>query len=150
MMECVVKFAAHHPYYKDKLVGNPTRSFVCAANSLYFLCNLGNLSVAFLLTCNGGACVVEPGLVTKKGEPPRTSLYLIFCPFQPPSLLSSTLSKCTAISKWQHNLALASFPLLADNSSVKLTNEALLGLSCITQTVKSSPNDHALLNKQLQ
>ena len=46
------QFATYNPHYKDKLVSNPTRTFICAANSLRFLCNWGNLSVASLLTYN--------------------------------------------------------------------------------------------------
>ena len=58
------------------LVSNPTRTFVCAANCLYFLCSLGNLSAASLLARDGGACAARPGLVAEKGEPPRTpSIY---------------------------------------------------------------------------
>ncbi len=133
----IVKFAIHHLYYKNVLIGNLTQSFICVINSLYFLCNLRNLLVVFLLACNSGS---------KKKKPLRTSLYLIFCSFQL-SFLSSTLSKYMVISKWQYNLALASFPLLADISSVKLTNKAFFGFFYITQTVKFLLNDHALLNK---
>ena len=45
------------------LVSNPTRTFVCAANCLYFLCSLGNLSAASLLARDGEACAARPGLV---------------------------------------------------------------------------------------
>ena len=68
---CVVKFGTYHPHYKDKAVGDPTRTFVCAANCFYFLCYWSNLSAAFFLTHDSGAYTAEPGLVTKKGEPPR-------------------------------------------------------------------------------
>ena len=58
------------------LISNPTRTLVCAANHLYFLCNLGNLSAASLLARDSGACAAWPGLVAEKGEPPRTpSIY---------------------------------------------------------------------------
>ena len=57
---------------------------------------------------NGGAYATEPGLVTKKGEPLRTFIYLSYR-FQPPALFFS--------------LNFASFPLLAEYSSVKLNNE---------------------------
>lgn len=61
-----VKFATHHPYQKNKLIGNLTWSFVYAANSLYFLYNLENLLMASLLACNSGTCITKPGLITKK------------------------------------------------------------------------------------
>lgn len=95
---CVVKIiATHHPHYKDKLVGNLNWSFVCATNSFHFLCNLGNLSAASLFAYNG-ACIAEPSLITKKEEPPRTSLHLISRPLQALSLLSLTLLEYTTIS----------------------------------------------------
>ncbi len=69
----VVKFGTHHLHYNDKVVANPTRTF-----GLYFLCNFGNLSTTSpILAGDGRACDTEPGLVTKKGEPPRTFLYLL-------------------------------------------------------------------------
>ena len=94
LSDSIVKFATYHPHYKDILVSNPTRTFVCAASCLYFgywLGSLGNLLTASLFARDGGACTAEPGLVTKKGEPPRTSLDISH-PDQPPSLLlGSTL-----------------------------------------------------------
>ena len=50
-------FVVYHPHYKDKFVGN--------------------LLTLFLFTCHGGACNTKPGLVTKRGKPPKTSLYLL-------------------------------------------------------------------------
>lgn len=91
--DCIFKFATHHPHFKDKLVGNPIRTFVCDANCLYFLCAWNNLSAAYFLTYNGGTFIVEPGLVTTKGEPPRTFLHLFFLPDQPLSLLFGLTSK---------------------------------------------------------
>lgn len=104
--------SAYNPcvLYSDELVSNPTRTFACAASCLcfgYSLGRLGNLSTASLFARDGGACAAEPGLVTKKGEPPRTSLHLISHPLPPPSLLlGSTLSKmrpvmfvCSAMPK---------------------------------------------------
>ena len=96
LSDSIVKFATYHPHYKDILISNPTQTFVCAASCLYFgywLGSLGNLSTASLFARDGGAGTAEPGLVTKKGELPRTSLH-IFHPDQPPSLLlGSTFSK---------------------------------------------------------
>lgn len=74
----IVKFTIHHLYYKDKLVGNLTWSFIYIANFFHFLCNLGNISAAFLLTCNDSTCIIELGLVTKKSKSLKTFLYLIF------------------------------------------------------------------------
>ena len=121
-----------------------------AANYLCFLSGWNNLSTASLFARDGGACATEPGLVTKKGEPPRTSL-LLSDAFQPPSLIfSSTLSemrpamlRCAAMSAWQLSSTLASFSLL-------LTSEASFNLSRAGQTIEFSPNDQALLNKRLQ
>ncbi len=174
LFDCVVKvIASHYPHYKDKLFGNPTWSFVCTANSLHFLYNLGNLSAASLLACNG-AYVAESGLVTKKEKPPRTSLHLISRPLQASSLLSLTLSEYTTMSKWQYSSALASFPLLADYSSIKLTSDKAiktaktitkyckyltstqnlskvsLDLSRIAQTVNFLPDNIVLLNRPLR
>lgn len=153
------RFATYHLHYKDKVVNNPTRTFICTAICLLFgysLASLGNLSTASLFVCDGGACATEPGLITKKGEPPRTSLHLFSNVFQPPSLLLSstlseirlaisgylTMSKCAAMCKWQPSLALTSLPLLADNASVKLTSEASLNLSYAAQTVEFLPVDN--------
>ena len=143
------RFAIYHPHYKDKLVGNPTRKFVCTANCLYFLRGWSNLLAVFFLAHDSGAYTAEPGLVTKKGEPPRISLHLLSrLPSLPSLLFSLTLSKmrpaiskCSAMSKcatifeWQLSLpALANFPLLADCPSVKLTNEeAIKGTKIMTK-----------------
>ena len=118
--DCIVKFATYHPHYKDKLVGNPSRIFVCAANCLYFLYGWRNLSAAFFLGHDGGAWIAEPGMVTKKGELPRTFLHLISHSLQPPSLLlgstlskirpvmfiCSAMSKCATICEWPFSSAL--------------------------------------------
>ena len=136
--KCVVKFVTCHPHYKDKFVGNSTRTFVCAANCLYFLCGWSNLSAAFFLAHDGGACTTEPGLVIEKGEPLRTFLHLLSRLLLLPSLLFSltlskmrpaiseylAMSKCATMSEWQlSHSALASFSSLADYSSIKLTSE---------------------------
>ena len=124
--------------YKNKFVGNPTRAFVCAINYLYFLRGWSNLLAAIFLAHNSGAYTAEPGLVTKKGEPPRTSLHLLSRLLLLPSLLFSlklskmrlaifeclAMSECATITEWQLSLlALANFLLLADSPSVKLTSE---------------------------
>ena len=125
-------FAVYHPDYKNKLVGN--------------------LSTAFLFACDGGACDTKPGLVTKKGEPPRTSLHLLSDALQLLSfMLSLTLSKMrpamfeylamfkyAPMSEWQsENLPEASFdPSLAAQTAA--------------QTVEFSPDDIVLLNKRLR
>ena len=75
----ITRFVIYHPYYKDKL-RNPTRTLVCIANYLYFICSLDNILTP-------PACTTKPGLVIKKREPLRTSLYLLS--HQPPSLLLS-------------------------------------------------------------
>lgn len=59
-------FTIYYLYYKIKLIGNQTRTFVYAINYLYFLCYLSNLSAAFFLAHNSGVCIVEIGLITKK------------------------------------------------------------------------------------
>ena len=174
-------FATYHPHFKEKIISNQTQTFVCAADCLY-LYGLSNLSVASFLAHNGGACTAELCLVTKKRESPRTSLYLLSQALQSPSpFLSLTLSKmcpaifesmmsnCAAMSKWQFSLTLASFSLLADNSSVKLTIEKVIkavedynyltfsqnllevsfNLSCDAQIVKFSPNNGIIQLVQL-
>ena len=91
---------------------------------------------------DGGAYAIEPSLVTKKGELPRTFIYL-FHHFQTSTPFFS--------------LNFASFLLLADYSSIKLTNvkaikviedckyltftqslpDASFDLFCTTQTVEN-------------
>lgn len=58
-------FAIYYLHYKDKFVGNPIRTLVCAVNNLYFLSNFGNLSASL-----------------KKANRQELSLYLSHC-FQP-------------------------------------------------------------------
>ena len=112
--DCVVKaFAIYHPHYKEKIVSNSTRTFVCAANCLYFLCDWSNLSVPFFLAHDSGPWAAEPGI----GEPLRTALHLS-CHLQHPFLLGSTLSEmrstifeylampqCAAMSEWGERAA---------------------------------------------
>ncbi len=95
---------------------------------------------------DNGAYATESGLVTKKGELPRTFIYHSYH-FQPPAPFFSS--------------NFASFPLLADYSSFKLTSEkaikavedckyltstqnlpdASFDLSHTAQTVEFSPDD---------
>ena len=148
---CVVEFTTHHWYYKDKLVGNPTWTFVYIANYLYFFSGWNNLSTASLFGHNNGAYTNEPSLVTKKRELPKTPLHLVSDTFQPPFLnFSSTLSKIrpamlrfAAISVWQLSSTLASFSSL-------LTSEASFNLSCAGQIIEFLSDNQALLNKKLQ
>ena len=145
-----LSFATYHPHYKEKIVSNPTRTFICAADCLY-LYGLSNLSAASFLAHDGGACTAEPSLVTKKREPPRTLIYFSN-PLKPPSLLFSltllkmrpamfkylAMFKCAPISKWpSENLPEASF-------------DPSLTTQTTAQTVKFSPDNIALLNKRLQ
>ena len=67
LSDSIVKFVTYHPHYKDILVSNPTRTFVCAANCLYFrywLGSLGNLLTVSFFAHDGGVCTSKPGLVT--------------------------------------------------------------------------------------
>lgn len=151
--DCIGKFSIYYLYYKEKLnISNLTRNF---------------------------ACNVELGLITKKRELPKTSLYLLLGKVQLLSLMISlTLLKmclpifeylamfkcvlmfvwqfsfkCTLISKWQFSPTLASFALLADRSLVKLTSKTSSNFSCLAQTtaqmVEILSDDNALLSKQL-
>ena len=140
--DCIVKFATYHPHYKDKLVGNPSRIFVCAANCLYFLYDWKNLSAAFFLGHDSGAWIAKPGIITKKVEPPRTSLNLLSHLFQSPSLFFSltpsemrpamfeclTMPRCTPMSEC----------------------EVFPNLSHTAPTVEFLPDDISLLDKRLQ
>ncbi len=65
----------------------------------YFLYDLKNLSTASLLNCNSSVYIVKLGLVTKKEELLKTSLYLNSYLLLSLSLLTLMLSKCIAISK---------------------------------------------------
>ena len=60
------------------------------------------------------------------------------------------MSKYAAMSKWQLSSTLASFPLLADYLSVKLTSKVSFNLSRAAQTVEFLPDNIALVNKRLQ
>lgn len=153
----ITQFTIYYPYYKDKL-SNVTRSFVFAANNLHFLCSLSNLSTAL-------AYATEPNLVTKKRKSPRTSIHLFFDALQLLSLMLSlmisnmrpaifeylAISKYMSMSKWQFSSTLASFPLLADYSLIKLTSEASLHCSCTAQTtaqiVEFLPDANVFINK---
>ena len=69
-------FTNYHLHYKDEQVCNPTLTFICTANCLYFGYNLGNLSTTSFFAYNNGACATKLGLVIKKRELPRTVLDL--------------------------------------------------------------------------
>lgn len=135
----ITRFAIYYPHYKNKL-SNLTWSFIFATDNLHSLCNLSNLSTAFIYA-------TKLGLVIKKWEPPRTSLYLLsYSPLS--SFLSSTFSKMyMAMSNWQISSILASFLLLADNSLATLTSKAFLNFSHATQTIEILLDNIALLNK---
>lgn len=132
-------FTTYHPHYKDKLVGNPMRTFICAVDNFYFLSNFGNFSAVFLLARDGKAA--QSGLVAKKREPSRTTLHF-FHPDQLSLLFNLTLSemrltiykflrmsKCAVMTKWELSSTFISFPLLVNYSSVgKLPSEAFFDL----------------------
>lgn len=131
---CITQFAIYYLYYKDKL-RNLTWGFVFAVDNFHSLCSLSNLSTASI-------CTTKPGLVIKKTESPKTSIYIFFKALQlPPLILSSMLTKihlvifkflvifkCMLISEWQFSLILTSLPLLADYLLIKLTSQASLNL----------------------
>lgn len=88
LSDSVVKFLPQHLYYKDKLNGNQTWTFICIVGYLYLgysLNSLGNSLAAFLFAQNSSICIVESNIVIKKGELPRTILDLSH-PFQSPFL----------------------------------------------------------------
>ena len=98
------RFAIYHLHYKDKLVDNLTRKIVSIANCLYFLCGWSNLPAAFFFAYDSDTYTAELGIVTKKRELPRTSLYC----FQLPLLLSLPLLSSTFLK-----IRLAMFEYLA-------------------------------------
>lgn len=139
-------FTIYHPHYKDKIVINPTRIFICTTSYLYFrysLASLGNLLAAFFFTYNNNTYTTKLGRVTNKKESPRISLYLPSHLFQPLPLFFRftisdihmaifkytlisvylAMSKYTIMTKWQFTLILASFLFLADYLSMVLTDE---------------------------
>lgn len=78
LSDCIIKFATYHLNHKDKFGGNFDQNFIYIANCLYFLYGWKNLSVAFFFGHNSNIQIAEPGIVTKKGKLPKTSLYLLF------------------------------------------------------------------------
>lgn len=54
--------AQPHNQIPVKLISNPTRTPVCAANHLYFFCTWGNLSAASLFARDGGAFAALPSI----------------------------------------------------------------------------------------
>lgn len=101
-------FIIYYLYYKDKLVSNLTRNFVCTTNYLYYLCNFNNfLATPPFLAGNYGACTVWLNLVIQKKELLKTYLYFLFCFLQLLVLFLNSIrfkmwlmiSKCLAIVK---------------------------------------------------
>lgn len=88
-------FNTFHLHYKDILVINSTRTFVCAVSCFYFGCwlsNLGNFLMVSFFAHYSRVYIVLPGLVTKKGEPPKTLLHISHLD-QPLSLLLNSTFK---------------------------------------------------------
>lgn len=54
------------------------------------------LLTAPLITCHGNISIAEPSLVIKKGELPRTSLYISHFDLFPCLLLSSTIKNASS------------------------------------------------------
>ena len=84
-------FITYYLHYKDILLINLTRTFVCTISCLYFrywLGILGNFLIISLFVYDSEAYTIKLGLVTKKRKLPKISLY-IFYPNQSPSLLLS-------------------------------------------------------------
>lgn len=78
LFACIVKvFAIYYPYYKDKLIGNQTCTFVYTTNYLYFLCNCSHFLVAFFFTKNSSAWTTKTSLVNKKKKPSEFFLYFL-------------------------------------------------------------------------
>lgn len=71
--------SANSPYilYSNELASNLTQTFVYTTICLYFRYSLGNLSMVALFAYDGKVCAIKLGLITKKKEPPRTSLYFL-------------------------------------------------------------------------
>lgn len=71
-------FATYYPYFKDKLIDNPSQNFSYTTNCFYFLGNFDNLLVVSpLLAGNDKACTAILGLIATKVRPPRTLIYLL-------------------------------------------------------------------------
>lgn len=141
-----MSFAIYYLHYKKKL-GIIKSTIKLVTNS-----------AASLLTQNSGICAAQLGLVAKNREPLRTFVYFLYR-FQTRSLYFSlifskiylTILKCTPIftwqlrfkctpimSKWQFNSTLASFFLLADYTSIKLTSGVCLNLFLVAQTIRAN------------
>ena len=168
---CVVKFATYHLHYKDTIISNLTWTFVCAIDCFYFLygwsnlflCDWNNLSMACFFSYNNGSCTVEPGLVTKKEEPPRIFIYFSNL-LQLSSLLLSLILlkmrsamfeyilifKCATISNWQLSSTLAAMIIKTDHEYYTLTKHLLkitFDFSWATQIVKLLADGNALIDK---
>lgn len=92
--ECNHWFAIYYPYYKDKF-SNLTRSFIFIVDNIHFLYNLSNLLIALI-------CNIKLGLVTKRREPLRTSLYLFSDALQIPSLILSLIPLKICLPFFKH------------------------------------------------
>ena len=79
----IIRFATYHLHYKEKIVSNLTWTFICTTACLYFsygwsnlfLYDWNNLSSVFFFAHNDNSYTSGPGLVTKKGELPKTFIY---------------------------------------------------------------------------
>lgn len=73
LFDCIVKvITIYYLHYKDKLVSNPTQTFVYNINCLF------NFLKAFLFNCNCGICIAKPDIE----KLPKIALHL-FDLFEP-------------------------------------------------------------------
>ncbi len=120
------RIAIYHPHYKNKF-SNLTWSFVFATDYLHSLCSLSHLSAA-------PACASEQGLVTKKVEPPRTSLHLLSHSLQPLSFfLSSMLSEYAVMSKRQPSSTLSEMRLAIPKCSAMFKVAAMFKYNALSK-----------------
>lgn len=126
-------FVTYHLYYNN-IVDNLTWTFICGKNCLNLLYYYNNLLTAFFFTHNNSVCISKPGQVTKKRELLRIIIYHSHF-FQTLSLFFS--------------LILASLPLLANYSSIKLDIKVSFSLFYTTLTIKFLSDNIVFLKKQL-
>lgn len=73
-------FIIYNPHY-NKIVINPTRTFVYTISYLYFRCNLnnlGNLLATFIFAYNSTIYITKPNIITKKETTLKIlSIYMI-------------------------------------------------------------------------
>lgn len=62
--------------FANKLVNNPTQTFICPSDYFFFLYNLGNFLTAFFLVYNSR--VLQSNLVAKNKKLSKAALYLLF------------------------------------------------------------------------